>query len=262
MSKFIDNLKDLTKATPKPMGFITSRSAAKKPKMQLIANLTEFDSNGFADIVAPADAVIVKAGSLSFTKTALKKITRLADKKSWGMWIENSPRDTTLLAIENGCDFLVITASDSLHSVPQPDKGGSILKINDSIKEGLLRTINVLSIDAVLIDFEQEHTSPLNWSQLMTVQHFAALITKPLLLTVPPAITGDELQMLWETGIDGVVIDTAESNTDLTALRQLIDATTFPLPRKRREIVALLPHVESAPEPITEPFEPEEPDED
>jgi len=262
MSKFIDNLKDLTKASPKPMGFITSRSTAKKPKIQLIANLTEINGNGFAEAIAPADAVMVKAGSLKFNKTALKKITGQAGKKSWGMWIEGSTPDNALLAIDNGCDFLVITASDSLHSVPKSDNAGTILKIDDSIKEGLLRTINVLSIDAVLIDFEQAPATPMTWSQLMTVQYFTALITKPLLLAVSPAITGDELQMLWEAGIDGIVIDTTESNTELTALRKVIDAATFPLPRKKRETVALLPHVESAQEPITEPFEPEEPDDE
>ncbi|GAI03531.1 unnamed protein product, partial [marine sediment metagenome] len=108
-----------------------------------------------------------------------------------------------------------------------------------------LRAANELPIDAVLIAAEREGEYFLTWRHLMLFQRFAGLLTKPLLASIPLNVTANELQALWEAGVDGVVIEVgAEQPADkLKKLRQTIDKLTFPSPRKRGKAEALLPHI-------------------
>ena len=79
----------------------------------------------------------------------------------------------------------------------------------------------------------------------MLFQHFADLLTKPLLVSIPSNVTSGELQALWKAGVDGVVIEvTAGQPQDrLEELRRVIDKLTFPTPRRRGKTEPLLPYI-------------------
>ena len=123
------------------------------------------------------------------------------------------------------------------------DDIGQILEVETAINEGLLRAVNELPVDAVLITVEEKEESFLTWQHLMLFQRFTELLTKSLLVLVPSGITGGELQALWSAGISGVVVEVtgAQPKDRMTELRQIIDKLEFPSARVARKTEAILP---------------------
>ncbi len=94
----------------------------------------------------------------------------------------------------------------------------------------------------------------------MLFQRFADLLTKPLMVAIPSQTTGNELQILWETGVDGVVVETGAENAaeELKRLRKVIDGLTLPTPRKPEKREAVLPRAERTTDTVAEIEEEEE----
>ena len=97
----------------------------------------------------------------------------------------------------------------------------------------------------MLVADKQEKEFSLTWHHLLLFQHFADVITKPLLVSIPSGITAKELQVLWEVGVNGVVVETGVElpGERLAAIRREIAKITFSPTRKRGKAEALLPHI-------------------
>lgn len=248
MSKFIDRLTQSTQAAS-PMGFRTVQSAAVKPKLQLVAVLTA----GGAD-AAGADAGVLRISKVAAGTGAIKKLTGDMPDIPWGVWLEADACGQMDQVAELGCDFVVFPAVGTALTTP-PDNGvGMVLQIESSVPEGQLRTANDLPVDAVLVTAEQEESGPITWDQLMLYRRFAGLLTKPLLVSIPPNTGADELQMLWDAGIAGIVATAETDNTtgEMVRLRQVIDGLRPPSPRNKNRMEAIVPHISSGPEPAVE----------
>ena len=247
MSRFIDKLNQVSRVVPQAMGFRTAQPVSEKPKILLIASLAGASAGGLADYVVGADAGLLRIPKLSSGAKTLKEISQAAPDIPWGGW----PRDINEGGIKQmakaGCDFVVFPAANTPLALPQNDEMGKILEVESSLSEGLLRTVNELPIDAVLIAAEQEGEYSLTWHHLMLFQRFGDLLTKPLLASIPPNVTPNELQALWKAGVDGVVIEVGvgQPADRLKKLRQVIDKLTFPSQRKQGKAEALLPHIDS-----------------
>ena len=250
MSKLIDKLNQVAKAVPQPIGFRTAQSASTKTKILLIASLAQ------ANNVSGADAVLIT--KLSSGAKSIQKIARSLPDIPWGLFLGDIGRRGIGPMVEAGCDFVVFPASTAL-DIPEGDKVGKILQVEASLSEGLLRAVNELPTDAVLIASEQEGEYSLTWRHLMLFQRFADLLIKPLLVSMPLNVTANELQILWETGVDGVVVEMGSGQPvgRLEELRQTIDKLTFP-PRQRGKVEALLPRIGEETSPVTEAEEEEE----
>ena len=98
-------------------------------------------------------------------------------------------------------------------------------------------------MDAVLVASEQEGES-LTWQHLMFFQRCADLLTKPLLVSIPSNVSANELQALWEAGVNGLVVETGagQPSERLKELRRAIDKLVFTAPRKPRKAEPLLPY--------------------
>jgi len=256
MSKLIDKLNQVAEAVPKPMGFRAAPAISAKPKILLIASWAEASNTGrLADYTAGADAVIItKMGQGART---LQKIAQAISDIPWGLWLGDIGIQKIKSMAEAGSDFVVFPASAAL-TLPKDDKVGKILQVEASLSEGLFRTVNELPVDAVLIASELEEKALLTWHQLMLFHRVADLLTKPLLVSIPLNTTADELQVLWKTGIDGVVVEagTGQPVGRLKELRQTIDKLTFPS-RQRKKVEALLPRVAEETSAVTEEEEEE-----
>ncbi len=147
--------------------------------------------------------------------------------------------------VKVSCDFVVFSAANTPLTISQSGEVGKILEIESSLSDGLVRAVNELPIDAVLIASEQAEDYCLTWHHLMLFQRFADLLTKPFLVSIPLIVTAGELQALWEVGVDGVVVEVGggQPAEGLKELRQLIDKLVFPSPRKHVKAQALLPYV-------------------
>ena len=146
--------------------------------------------------------------------------------------------------VKAGCDFVVFPAANTPLAILQDDEVGKILEVEVSLSEGLLRAVDELPVDGVLITGEAKRDYFLTWHHLMTFQRFADLLTKPLLVCVPSKVTANELQALWKAGVDGIVVAVGVEPPagKLNELRQTIDKLAFP-PRNWAKAEALLPYI-------------------
>ncbi|MFC1983468.1 hypothetical protein ACFLVO_00400 [Chloroflexota bacterium] len=245
MSRFIDKLNQVSEVVPQSIGFGRVQPVAGKPKILLIANLTEASVDGLADYVAGADVGLLHLPKLSSGAKTLKEISQAVPDVPWGGWLKDISKDKMGQLAEAGCDFVVFPAANTPLALLQNNEAGKILEVEASLSEGLLRTVSELPVDAVLIAAEQKGEYFLTWHHLMLFQRFADLLTKPLLASVPSNITAKELQALWEAGVDGVVIEVGAGQPadGLKKLRQVIDKLTFPSRHKQGKAEALLPRI-------------------
>jgi hypothetical protein len=238
MSKLIDRLTQTAETVATPMGFRAAKRASVRLKMVLVARVEPADNTApLSDYVSSADAVITTQINTG------KDIARSLPGTVWGLWREGKGRQPIKDLVEAGADFAVLPLDAEL-DLDGTEKIGKILLVEPSLSEGLVGTINELPADAVLLADDQGERDAVTWHQLMLCQRFADLLSRPLLVTVPASVSGDELKALWKAGVDGLVVavKTIKQAEKLKALRQIIDKTDFAA-RPRKKVSALLPHI-------------------
>ncbi|MDD5590657.1 MAG: hypothetical protein PHY18_01875 [Dehalococcoidales bacterium] len=243
MSKLIDKLNRTANGSPQAIGFRARQASSPKPEMLLIASLTPADAGEAADRTAGADAGMLSISKAKADARVLRECSRAVPGIPWGIWLKDAERGKTdLKGID--CDFIVFPASVPLRVI-QDTKAGKILEVEASVSEGLLRTINKLPLDAVLIADDQRNSPLLSWRHLMLVRHFAASLVKPLLIPVPVKVNSTELGALWEAGADGVIVAAGNGQAPeaLRELRRAVDKLALPVRRRQDTVKALLPRL-------------------
>ena len=245
MSRFIDKLKQASLVVPQPMGFKAEKPVSLKPNMLLVASVTEVNIDSLADYMAGADAGLLLISKLSSGVKTLKEMAQAVSGIPWGGWLRNIGRREMEQMVKAGCDFAVFPAATTSLTIIQNEEVGKILEVEASLSEGLLKAVDELPVDAVFIGGEKK--GGLTWHHLMLFQRFADLLTKPLLASIPAKVTANELQALWEAGVDGVIVEVGVGHPvgRVSELRQMIDKLAFPSQRKRGKAEALLPYVGS-----------------
>jgi len=239
MSQLIDGLKKIAQTIPQPMGFRTSRQAEVIPKILIIASLEVSTTNAPADNIDGADAILLHSDKPNMTAKAIQKIVEPLPKIPWGVYLDDDDKQA---AVEAGCDFVVFSPASRISTTMQNEKLGKILQVESSMDDGLLRAVNDLPVDALLVTDSYEESGTLVWHQLMILQHLENLISKPLIVPVPANITEVELKALWEAGIDGVMVEVDAMKTGgLKELRQAISKLPPRSARKRGRVDVLLP---------------------
>ena len=262
MSRLIDELHRVARDTSQPIGFRAARPAASEPRILLIASLAySGDIDRLSDCVAGADAILLRLAKQRLTATTLKKMTESLPDMPWGGYLEDIIAKKVEILVEAGCDFVVFPEASRISATPQDDKIGKILQVESSLGEGLLRAINDLPVDAVLATDAYQAGDSIAWHHLINIQRLANLLTKPFLTQVPLNVTDSELKVLWEAGVDGVVVEADTTKPGgLQELRRAISELAPRSERKRGKAEALLPRV-GGEEKMAIPDEEEEEDE-
>jgi hypothetical protein len=244
MSKFIDKLKRVSQAGLQPMGFRAAPAVPPKPGMLLVATLAQVDIDRLAVLMAGADAGLLPIAKLSSGAKTLKQISQAVSDIPWGGWLKEIGSEGIGQMVEAGCDFVVFPAANTSLAILQDEKLGKVLEVEPGLDPGLLKVIDDLPVDAVLITAEEEEHF-LTWHHLMLFRRCADLLTKPLLVSVPPDVGASELQALWEAGVGGVVVKVGIGQPEgrVAELRQMLDKLTLPPSGKRRKAEPLLPHI-------------------
>jgi len=244
MSHFIDKLKRVSQVAPQPMGFRATQPSSDKPGVLIITSLAQTDVDSLADRLAGADAGLLRITKLGSGAKALRKVSQAAPDIPWGGWVAGISEEEVEQVAKIGFDFVVFPPATTSLAILKDDRVGKILDINPSLREDLLPAVDELPADAVLVAGEQEKDYFLTWRHLMFFQRCADLLTKPLMVSIPPNVSTHELQTLWEAGVNGVVvkIESEQPPGILKELRQAIDKLTFTVPRKPRKAEPLLPY--------------------
>lgn len=256
MSQFIDRLKQTLQAAAPPMGFRAARPVSK-PRMLLVASLPQAGASNLAELVAGADAGLIPITKPGSGARVLKEMGQVVPGIPWGGWLDSTSREGIKRIGAAGGDFVVFPAAKMSLAILEEERVGKILAVDALVDEGLLRTINELPADAIFITGLGQGES-LTWHHLMLFRRFTDLLTKPVLVPVPVSVSASELQVLWEVGVDGVVVEVAPEQPAgrLKKLRQMIDGLTLPSKRKWMKTRALLPGVRGA-SPVAEEEEEE-----
>ena len=259
MSRLIDKLTKTDRAAFQPMGFRTSRQTSAESRLQLIVR-TELKSSITSDLIHGADALLLlSTKTLPPVKDLKSVIEPLADIP-WGIYLQDAAANKALSLIKAGCDFIIFSAASMVSAIPRDDDIGKIIEVDSSIDDGLLRSVNDLTVDAVLVTDSLENEGPLVWHQLMIIQHVVNLLTKPVIVNVSLNTSENELEALWESGVDGVLVETDTGKPEgIKGLRSIIDRLPARSAQKQGKAEALLPYPGGA--KAAEP-EPEEDDED
>ncbi len=244
MSRLITRLKQLTRTEPQQMGFKTKQTDTPKVKIQLVASLPQDKTGKLVEYVTGADAGLIrisKAGSIIET---LQSVSQAVPDIPWGAWLSVSNKAEIEQSIEASFDFIIFPAAGISFAPFQDIEVGKILEIESSVSDSLLRTTNILPVDAVLLSSKLAEDNVLTWEQLMDFQRFSGILNKPLLVPAPAKLNDDEILAIWEAGVNGLVIDisSGDAQDTLKVLRQQINELTFHLPRKSEKVEPLLPH--------------------
>ncbi|MFC1906477.1 hypothetical protein ACFLW8_00105 [Chloroflexota bacterium] len=257
MSKLIDKLTPASPSIRQPMGFGKSMAAAAKPKMALIASLSQAKAAKLADHVAGADAGLWHISSFSEIDS-LHQASQAMPDFIWGWWVTGVSRDDMAKILKLGDDFVVFPTDTPVISSPD-DKVGRILQVETSMSDGLLRAVNALPVDAVLATAEADEAPVFTWQRLVSLSRISGLLHKPVLVTIPPNLAADELQSLWDAGVDGVVVEVegGKPSGKIKELRQIIDGLVYSKTRQRSQTEPLLPHIKPDTSQVSEDEEEE-----
>ncbi len=220
------------------MGFRVSRPVEVISPMLIIGRTMLKTTTTTVKTNSGADAVLVCKDKSELTALSAQKMAKAFGDIPWGVYLEESD-DTASVLGEAGCDFVIFSPTSRITDLPQDDKTGKIVQVDSSMDDGLLRAINDLPADAVLVADALEGTETLTIHQLMIYQHLANFIVKPLIVPVKADISEAELKALQDAEIDGVM---AELDGDsLKELRENINKLPARSARKRSKAGVLLP---------------------
>jgi hypothetical protein len=249
MSKFVDRLKLASRAAAQPMGFGRGQAVSSKPGILLVASLSQVRVSNLADLVSGADAGLVEV-SVENDSKALGGCAEAVPDIPWGAWLRGGQwqRSRKIKALDG--DFVIFPAASTPLGVLEDTNLGKIMEVEPTLSGGILRTVDELPVDGVFLSVEYQGGASITWRQLMLFQRLSGLMAKPLLVPVPSKVTAGELKLLWEAGVDGVIVEVdAGQAGGLRALRQAISKLSFPVQRRRGKVRARIPQI-SAPADI------------
>jgi len=249
MSKFVDRLKLASQAVAPSMGFGRGKSASSKPGILLVASLSQARVSNLADLVSGADAGLVEASAETSSK-ALRSCAEAVPDIPWGTWLKGGWWQRSQKAEALSGDFIIFPAASTPLGVLENTGLGKIMEVEATLSGSILRTVDQLPVDGVFLVVEYQGGTSITWQQLMLFQCLSGLMAKPLLVPVPAKVTAAELKLLWEAGVDGVIVEVGAGQAGgLGKLREAISKLSFPSQRRRGGVRARIPQI-SAPADI------------
>jgi len=198
--------------------------------MVLVVALAEGDAGATPDEKAGVGAVLLAR--------AESQVVDAQGEAPWGVSLNEGTDEELSQLKDMGCDFLVFDPATAPSSVLGEEKLGKIVEIEPDTADGMLRAIEKLPIDAVLLGGDPT----LSVHRLMICQHLANLVRKPLIARVPLDVSKEALEALRETGITGLVVNlSARDRKGLSRLRQAVDSLPAVRKRRKEKIEAVLP---------------------
>lgn len=220
MSKLVEALK--TCGSPQPMGFKSAQKTAAKPKkLLIIASQSDFTPSRLTDNLSRASALLI---SSEMNGPNIKTVAKAAAGIPWGLSLASQPEEGLALAIKGGADFFTFSWDAPLKALPGRETG-RVLEVSIETAEKLPRAVNDSPVDAVYF-ITSRGSEPLTWHHLMMVRALSSWLSKPLLVSVPDAANGSELQALWDAGAAGIVAFVRPGN--IARLCKIIDKLDYP----------------------------------
>ena len=246
MSKLLDKLDRISKGNAAPMGFGATVSLEKTPPLLVIGIVRK-------DYVKGAKSMAKAQGDASLFHYADTSASVTADARKalgpipWGVWSERLELQDIQKLKEQGCDFLAFPGEGVALEALEESETGRILVLPVDTEDRVLRTLDDLPVDAVLIRLADPKTSPLRLEHLIQIGAIRSMTSKYLLVERPVPPSQRELEALRDAGVDAVAVDVATAPADQIAqARQAL----LELPQRKTRAerpAATLPYVGTRP---------------
>ncbi len=244
MSKLLEKLERLSEGGGQPLGFGAAVNRAKILPMVVIASIPEGNAK-LATIAAEAnaDAVLMTIERPKKRDEALAQLSSAKIDIPWGVSMDMVTKEEVEQLVEMGCDFVVFAPARSPAAVLNVGKIGKVLRINPSLSDNLGKSIQRLSVDAVLLSPTGDDESPLTVQQLMVYERLAAGAGKHLVAALPPGSPIDDIESLWRLGVQGVVVDISVQDPEqrISQVREAIQKLPTTRRRSGGKLSASLP---------------------
>lgn len=220
MSKLSDRIRNATRVTPQPLGFVAARTASQAT--MVLAALAP-DGGAAADL-ARRGAEVVIVGSANAPARA-ERIDGV-EKAVLGAWIGGTDEDEAKRFREAGFDFVVFDPDRASATAMLDESIGYVLRLPAELTDIETRALEGFQLDAIDVG---EVGAPLTVRRQIDLQRLFALTRKPLMSKVSADISAAELRALRDTNVPVVVVEGGDS---VEALRRKIDELP---PRSRRK---------------------------
>lgn len=245
MSKLLDKLGKIGKGNTTPMGFGATLSREKTPPLLVIGILRKDYAKGATSLAqAKGDASLFY---IADTASVTAKACNALGSIPWGVWSESMGVQDIQKLKEQGCDFLVFQGEAVALEALEEDEIGRILVLPAETEDRVLRTLDDLPVDALLLRLVDSDASPLTLGHLMQIGAIRGMTSKYLLVERPAPPSRRELEALRDAGVDAVALDVATTTADqMTQIRQELLDLPRRKPRAERS-AAVLPYIGTRP---------------
>ncbi|MFO8100676.1 MAG: hypothetical protein R6U37_00690 [Dehalococcoidia bacterium] len=240
MSEFLKKLEEIYRGKARSIGF-GAAAKSKAPALMMVGCLTSLDEEPpQIAISSKVDALLYDIKDGAGQAYTIAKLAKNDDKIPWGVRVQKAGPEGINRLAEAGCDFVVLD-DDSLAQVLQEEKMDKVLEVDPSLKDGSLRAIGQLPVDALFIA-EDKHSGSLTINQLLNYHRVTGFAGKYSLASLPKELS--DLGALRDSGIKGIVMEV--SGKDIEARIKEVQESIRKLPttksrKSKGEGFALLP---------------------
>lgn len=245
MSKLLDRLDRIARGASRTLGFATSTSPEPTPSLALLTWVGNPGKNDVASLAeAHVDAFILPRGVMGVE--GLERQLKPLKGATWGVVMEHPERDRVQAYREKECDFLIFDIADTRVDALEEEECGRILRIPADLEEPLLRGLEDLPVDIILLR-KPAPEGPLSLAHLLAISNVRSATSRYLLLEWNLELTSRELEHLRDMGVDGLVINIEEVEPSaITMLQERINALPPRKARGEQRPVAVLPRMRGA----------------
>ena len=227
MSRLIEQLEKVGTVAATRMGFGANRAQKKAPSLLIMGLST-------AKLPPPTSQLQVDSLVILIDKLAKDEVEAaksVAGDTLWGLWPEDMDDSSLDSLIDEDGDFFVLPTLNTPAALLATEELGRLVVIPVDFPEELGRSLQQLPIDAIILSGLEE-VAPLSVRNLLQVRSIRDLTSKPIMLLRSHTLEKEELAVLQDVGIQGVVLDLRTLNGEEVA--QMREAIEELPPRKSK----------------------------
>jgi len=164
-------------------------------------------------------------------ESGLDKTVEALGGKPWGIRTGALSNEKASSLVKTGCDFFVHALEETHLDALYEGKSGYVLEVDVDISEQDLRALDTLPVDAVCVSLANV-VSPLSLRHLADVLSVRAMYEKFLLVEISKDLSAKEMEILRDSGIDGLIVDITDSSEgSISSLQKKLHS----LPRQKHQ---------------------------
>jgi hypothetical protein len=254
VSQLIQKLKIAARLEVTPLGFAGINKAKVKPSPVLVARITG-DEKQIAKLVEGADAVFIDTHQEEAVDRVLKQFTKNVPEMIYGCWLG--------VITNSASDFYAVTLDTDMNKLKGTEAGKAII-VDPDLEDRYLRQLDSLPVDAIVMENKEGVTCRLTVKNYILCRRMALAASKPLVIHADLKITAQDVEEMWNSGIDGFVVDVDTAfPSAVKELRQAIDKLELnPRHNEKMSVTPLIPVIKMDTGGSNEPLPDEEDDDD